>query len=285
MNPEDQKVTQNPFLPCTPEKFAGRFDEKSKLKEILNGARNQGKMALISGARGSGKSSFLEWIKYEIQNKPGGLESPAIKKEFLETTGMIFLTYRDLLTDLKGYQKFGWFKKILDNPKVKNSIEVALDVLEKASPLTGQAKIGLDFGITTAKKMLPEQPSEYSQLLPSFLSVLRNLSEELTNNNRLFAIIVDDVQFSSDSDFILLKDLIRNPLPAIIFIAAFRLEAKKIEMYEELRQELHRFNHTEICLSGMIEKEIKDLANKRFGLSISDETAQFLRINIGDPLC
>ncbi len=75
-------------------------------------------MVMLSGARGSGKTSFIEWAEYEIQNKPE-LKSPAIKKAFLETPGMIFTTYRDLLTDLKGHQKFGWFKKTLGNPKVK----------------------------------------------------------------------------------------------------------------------------------------------------------------------
>ncbi|MFZ2071173.1 MAG: hypothetical protein WAV32_06215 [Halobacteriota archaeon] len=227
----------------------------------------------------------MELIK-NIQTE--ALKRPAIKREFLETTGMIFITYRDLLTDLKGYQKFGWFKNILENQKVKKSIEAALDgidkALKKAPPLAG-AGIGAVLTVAVAKRILPEQPAGYSQLLLSFRSVLRNLSEELTNTNRLLAIIVDDVQFSSDSDFMLLKDLIRNPQPAIIFIAAFRLEAKKKEMYEELRQELVRYNHTEICLGGMNVEGIKDLANKRFGLSISDETAQFLSANIGDPLC
>jgi hypothetical protein len=36
MNPEHQNIAQNPFLPFPPEKFAAQFDEKSKLKKILD---------------------------------------------------------------------------------------------------------------------------------------------------------------------------------------------------------------------------------------------------------
>jgi hypothetical protein len=77
---------------------------------------------MLSGARGSGKTSFIEWAKHEIQNKPE-LKGIAIKRTFLDAPGMIFATYVDLLRDLKGHQKFGWFKKTLDSPKVKESIE------------------------------------------------------------------------------------------------------------------------------------------------------------------
>jgi len=56
MNHEHQTIAQNPLLTCPPQKFAGRTDEKSKLKEIFDEARYQGKMVLISSARGSGSA-------------------------------------------------------------------------------------------------------------------------------------------------------------------------------------------------------------------------------------
>ncbi len=75
--------TQLSYGPCKPEEFSGRFDEKTKLLEILSKSGEQGQAIMISGARGSGKSSFLDWTENEIQNKSGGLETPAIKKVFL----------------------------------------------------------------------------------------------------------------------------------------------------------------------------------------------------------
>jgi len=285
MNHSYHSKVQVSYGPCPPEEFAGRFNEKRKLPEILTKARNQGQMVMISGARGSGKTSFLDWAEYEIQNKPGGLESPTIKKAFLETPGMIFTTYKDLLTELKEHQKFGWFKRALDNPNVKKSIEVVLGVLEKASSLAGPVKVGIKSGVVATRAFLPAETVEYSQLLSSFLIILRSLSGELTKNEQFFAILCDDAQWSSEPDFHLLKDLIRNLPPGIAFIIAFRLESESMEKYVELRQELDRFGHTEIRLSGMTTEEIKDFANLRYGLSVNNSTAQFLSMNIGDPFC
>jgi len=249
MNHNNDSKAQISYGPCPPEEFAGRFDERRKLLEILTKARDQGQMVMISGARGSGKTSFLNWAEYEIQNKPGGLESPAIKKEFLETPGMIFTTYKDLLTELKGHQKFGWFKKTLAKPNVKKSMDVVLRVLETGSSLAGPLKLGIESGVTATRGFLPPETVEYNQLLSSFLESLRSLSGEL-KNRKFLAILCDDAQWSSGPDFYLLKDLIRNLPPGITFIITFRLETESMKKYVELRRELDRFGHTEIRLSG-----------------------------------
>ncbi len=284
MNHNNDSKAQISYGPCPPEEFAGRFDERRKLLKILTKAKDQGQMVMISGARGSGKTSFLDWAEYEIQNKPGGLESPAIKKDFLETPGMIFTTYKDLLTELKGHQKFGWFKKTLAKPNVKKSMDVVLSVLEKGSSLTGALKLGIESGVAATRGFLPPETVEYNQLLSSFLEILRSLSGEL-KNRKFLAILCDDAQWSSGPDFYLLKDLIRNLPPGITFVITFRLETESMKKYVELRRELDRFGHTEIRLSGMTPKEIKDFAMLRYGLSIDDSTAHFLNLNIGDPLC
>jgi predicted AAA+ superfamily ATPase len=112
MNTRNHGKVQVSYGPCPPEEFAGRFAERTKLIDIMPMAIPQGQTILITGARGSGKTSFIDWAEYEIQNKSGGLESPAIKIDFLETPGMIFTSYKDLLTELMGHRKFGWFKKL-----------------------------------------------------------------------------------------------------------------------------------------------------------------------------
>lgn len=55
-------------------------------------------------------------------------------------------------------------------------------------------------------------------------------------------------------------------------------------MYAELRRELDR-SGTEIPLSGMDPDEIRDFADLRYGLSVDDQTAEFLHKTIGDPFC
>ncbi|PXF59836.1 MAG: hypothetical protein C4B59_10530 [Candidatus Methanogaster sp.] len=283
MNARLRSRTQEPYGPCPPEEFAGRFDGRTTLSEVLQDARYQGQVIILSGARGSGKTSFIEWVEHEIQNEPK-LNGIAIKKTFPDAPGMIFATYVDLLRDLKGYQKFGWFKKALDSPKVKKSIGAVLDALEKASPLAGPAKVGVDAGAAVTRTLLPHETVDYTQLFSSFISALDALSDELTYEDKFLAILLDDVQWSSEPDFRLLKYLIQNPLPAIAFIITFRLEAGTMAMYAELRRELDRYG-TEIPLSGMAPDEIKDFADLRYGLSVDDQTAEFLHETIGDPFC
>jgi tetratricopeptide (TPR) repeat protein len=274
-----------PYSPCPPEEFAGRSDEREQLLEILSHVSHRGQVAMITGARGSGKTSFLDWAEHEIQNRKGGFENPAFKKEFLETPGMIFTTYEDLLRELKGHKKFGWFRKTLESSKVKKSLEIALGVLEKGSSLAGPAKPVVDAGTAAAKGFLPSEKIGYSQLLSSLLETLRSVSDELLKNERFLVILCDDAQWSSEPDCQLLKDLMRNIPQSVALVIAFRLEDKSIEKYVDLRGELDRFGHTEIHLSAMAPEEIRDFASKRYGLSIDDSTTQFLSLNIGDPLC
>lgn len=270
--------------PCPPEEFAGRFVEKQKLLDALSQTVHQGQVIVITGARGSGKTSFLDWAEYEIQNRHEGLKMPAIKKEFLETPGMVFTTYRNLLNEIRGYKKFGWFEQTLNKPNVKKSIKAFLSVIEITSSLAGPAAVPVKAGVTAARHFLPAENIEYSNLLTTLLEVFRSLSDELKDNKYL-VILCDDAQWSSRPDFQLLKDLIRNLPPGIAFIITFRLETESMSKYAELRQELIRYNQTEIRLSAMTSDGIKDFALQRLALSIDTPTAKFLDQNIGDPLC
>jgi len=284
MNTINHSKVQVTCRPCPPEEFAGRFAERTQLIDIMRLAIQQGQTILITGARGSGKTSFLDWAEYEIQNKPGGLESPAIKIEFPETPGMILTSYKKILTELQGHRKFGWFKKALANSKVKKSIEVLLRILESASPLAGPAGVVIKTGAAATRGLLPGETVDDSLLPSSFLTTLRSLSGEL-KNNQILTLLYDEVQWSSEPDLHLLKYLIRNLPPRIVLIISFRLETKSMAKYIELRQELDRFDYAEIRLSGMKADEIKDFAMLRYGLSIDDQTTEFLILNLDDPLC
>jgi len=58
MNPEHHSKAQVSFDPCPPEEFAGRFNEREELFKTQQQAIYQGQMVMLSGARGSGKTSF-----------------------------------------------------------------------------------------------------------------------------------------------------------------------------------------------------------------------------------
>lgn len=270
---------------CPPDEFSGRFGERETLSKVLHRSKDKGQVVMVSGRRGSGKSSFLNWAEYEIINGAVELERPAIKKEFLETAGMVFTTYRDLLTDLKGHQKLGWFRKLLDDSKVRDSINGALGVLEKTSSLAGPYGVGINASVTVARGILPGESTDYTNLLSSFLQIFRSLSDELTKIGQFLAILLDDAQWSSEPDFQLVKDLIRNLPPGILLIIAFRLETESEKRYAELQDEIYRFGYTEISMGGIDNDGVKEFAAKRYGLSIDDLTADFLSQKIGDPLC
>lgn len=273
------------FGPCPPDEFSGRVDERKTLLEALQEAKDHGQVVMISGRRGSGKSSFLNWAENNIQNEADGSDCSAIRKEFYETAGMVFVTYRELFTDLKGHQKFGWFRKSLNDSKVRKSIELALGILEKMSSLAGPASIGVDAGVAAARGLLPSENVDYTQLFSSFLQIFRGLSEKMAEKDRFLAILLDDIQWSSVPDFQLIKDLIKNLPTHIVLIIAFRVEAENEKKYAELQGEIYRYGYKEIRLGGMTAEAVKEFALRRYKLTIDEPTADFLSQKIGDPLC
>jgi energy-coupling factor transporter ATP-binding protein EcfA2 len=284
MNNNCGKIEISP-RPCSADQFSGRFDEREKLIEVLRAAKDQAQVVMISGRRGSGKSSFLNWAENAIQSETDGEGCPAIKKGFNETPGMVIATYRELLIGLKEYNKFGWFEKTLEESKIKKYLDLSLSLLEKMSSLAGPYSIGINAGVTAARGLMPEAIVDYAQLRSSFDSILRGVSEELIKNNKILGILLDDIQWSSEPDFQLLKDLMRELPTGIVLIIAFRVEVKSEKRYAELKEELDRFNYLEIPLSGMDGEEIEELAKLRYDLSLDDESTRYLSEAIGDPFC
>ena len=177
-------------------------------------------------------------------------------------------------------------QKVLQNPKIQQSIDVCLELVKAVSPLvSGAAPIGgFASSIEIAKDALSGRPTHYYQVLTSFLDLFDNLSELLIEKERYLTLILDDIQWSSDQDFWLLKDLIRNLPPRILLILAFRREPKYNQKYIEIKQEMDRLQDRELCLDAMNCEEIKDIAELRYRYTLDEKTVNFLHQNIGDPL-
>ncbi len=270
---------------CPTEEFSGRYDERKKISDALSHVKERGQVIMISGARGSGKSSLLDWVEYEIQRADGGLESPAFKEIFLETPGMIMVSYGKLLTDIQGHTKFGWFKNIVRNESMKKGLTALIGIVKDYTTPVDPAGILVRTGEKLAEAYLPSRPIGHDPVLIAFLGVFRKLSEELSQKDGCVAILLDEAQWSSDIDFILLKDLIRNIPPGIALIFTYRLETATQQKYEELQAELLRHSHPEIKLAKMQSDCITELLKLRYELTIDEATADFLKENIGDPLC
>jgi len=274
-----------PLGPCPADQFSGRYYERSKLMQVISAAKDRGQVFMVSGRRGSGKSSFLNWAENEIQLKANENGCPAIKSEFFETPGMIFTIYKRLLTELKAHEKFGWFKNLIDDSNVRKSIDVALEVISGLSSLTGPYAPVLNTGTAAAKKLLPGEIVDHAQLLASFLAIFRGLGCEMVKKNKSLTILLDDVQWSSGPDFQLMKDLMRNLPAGFALIIAFRVESDSEKKYIDLQNEIYRYGYEEIKLGKMQKEEIKEFADQRYKISIDDQVAEFLSNNVGDPLC
>lgn len=268
--------------PCPPEEFSGRYRERKDILNILSCVKNRGQVILISGAVGSGKSSLLHWAAEEIQ-KTGGLENLAITKEFYETSGMAFKTYKDLLKDLQGHTKGGRFRAIIGNDEVLKSLNTALNLLETFTSVAEPVGASTRIVKVITSAVAPPQKVGYEHVLSSILTVFQKISVELKKNDRFIAILLDDVQWSSETDFQLLKDLIRNIPPNIALLLTYRREDKTNQMYEELMGELNRLDQTEIPLYQLDSAGIQDFAARRYNLSLDESAARYLEQKVGDP--
>jgi hypothetical protein len=93
---------------------------------------------------------------------------------------MIFVIYRERLIELQKHQKFGWFKNILDNSNVQKSIELVLNILEKADSLVilpDSLGIPISPLANGLKKLQSRGNIEHSYLLKSILEVFSILAK------------------------------------------------------------------------------------------------------------
>lgn len=257
------------YDPCPPDELAGRKNEKPEILDTVSNSIEHGQVLMISGTRRLGKTSLLDWTENMIQRSSDGF---TIKNSFLETPGNIFNIYKKLLYELKGYESHGTFNQIMANQHVRTVMRVALKTFDNVS------------GVTDLAEFMQNEDSGYDKICSDFLEVLNSVSNELVQNDKLLAILIDDVHWSSELDFKLLKDIIRKLPLNISIIFTYNLQEETKKYYNELQQEFVGFNFSEIQLGSMNADEIKEFAMKRCNLIIRDPVARFLSQKIGDPL-
>ncbi|WP_243669185.1 ATP-binding protein [Methanoculleus chikugoensis] len=273
--------------PSPPEEFCGRREELEQLSAILSRAGEHGQTVMISGPPGIGKSSLLNRLAYEVQERPpGGRQSPPVlRAEVFDLPGMIFAAFRELLNDLRRSSASARFGSLLDAESMSEALRYADDVFEKYAappvepvgllPKAGEEIVGV-FART------PEVG--YDRVYQAFEELLKELGRQMSMTGHVAAVLLDDVHLASSHDRRLLRDVVRDLPPGILLAFTCRTEDGAGSGYATMQEEIRELGIHEVQLTGMQRPEIRELGGeRRFHFSIDDAAAGLLEERAGDP--
>lgn len=271
------------YAPCPPKDFCGRHEELEKLQTLIPGAGERGQVIMISGPTGIGKSSLLNRLAYDLQDRPGGPQSLVIRAEIFEPPRMIFSAFRKLLYDLEVHATSGWFQNIFDTESVMDAVRYTNDLLNRhvapvepvgLLPKTGEEIIGV----------FARSPEiGYDRVRKAFVDLLQGLSRLMAGSDRIIAILLDDMHLASRPDRRLLLDIIRDLPPGVLLVFTSKSIEEGDPGYAEIRERIQNSNYSLLTLHGMKSHEIQEMGKRRFGLSLGNTTTTFLEEATGDP--
>ena len=271
------------YAPSPPEEFCGREKERAHLSAVLSRAGEDGQAVMISGPPGIGKSSLLNRLAYEVRERPGGLHSPVLRGEVFDLPGMIFSAFRELLKDLRRSAAPAGPGRTPELEGLNEAVRYAGDVFEKyaapVEPVGLLPKTGAEIVGVFARS--PEVG--YDRVRQAFEELLRELGRLMAGTGRVAAVLLDDVHLASSLDRRLLYDIVHDLPPGILLAFTCRGEDGPGSGYATMREELRDLGVPEVQLAGMQRHEIRELGERRFGLSIDDAAAALLEETSGDP--
>jgi len=283
MDEIQQQVEGVSYAPSPPEEFCGRQEELEQLSAILSRAGEHGQAVMISGPSGIGKSSLLNRLAYEVQERPGGLQPPVLRGEVFDLPGMIFFAFRELIKDLRRSAASAKTGESLAAESLKEAIRYAGDVFEKYAapvepvgllPKTGEEIVGV----------FARSPEVgYDRVYQAFEELLRELGRLTAGTGRVAAVLLDDVHLASSLDRRLLREIVHDLPPGILLAFTCRGEDGAGSGYATMREELRDSGVPEVQLARMQRHEIRELAARRFHVSIDDAAAGLLEETSGDP--
>jgi hypothetical protein len=275
MEPVVREVRESRYAPCPPEEFVGRTDERQRIRDLLSRSPDAGRALAIVGATGLGKSSLLRRIAHETGARPGGGADTAVIGRFSATEGQIFSTYRDVLAVLK--------RNGLWTGESESSLKNLADLFDRYTapvhPVGMLARVGEEvIGV-----FADVGGAEFDEVRSAFLASLRSVGNAARRRGGSVVLILDDLKWASEPDFLLTLELVRHPPPGIFVAVAWDEGAADDGRYHALRESLTSSGGSEMVLSPLSGPEVREVALRRFGIAITDETADMLARDLGTP--
>ncbi len=274
MEPVVREVRESRYAPCPPEEFVGRTEERRRIRDLLSRSPDAGRALAIVGATGLGKSSLLRRIAHEAGARPGGGADTAVIGRFSATEGQIFSTYRDVLAALKRHGL--WTGE--SESSLKNLADLFDRYTAPVHPVGMLARVGEEvIGV-----FADVGGAEIDEVGSAFLTALRSVGNAARRRGGSVFLILDDLLWASEPDFLLTLELVREPPPGI-FVAVAWDEGAGGGRHRALRESLASSGGSEMLLSQLSGPDVRDLARRRFGIAITDETADMLARDLDTP--
>lgn len=231
-------------------KIYSRSRELSQLREIYESAFNStGRFCMIHGSMGSGKSDLMTNLYNDIIHSGFTCFRSSFKQQYQMTPYHAFTALLNAFAE--EYGKYDRKTQITEKNRLSNLLGGVTGIVTKISPLMNT--------VLTETLALPALDDFKEQ--QRSLSMLANFLLSLLNNNKPYAIILDDLQYADSSSLSLLfeiADAISGHNVCIIasmrdlssnddnpFLATFVSKLKNAPCFVDIH--LKPFNETRMC--------------------------------------
>lgn len=231
-------------------KIYSRSRELSQLREIYESAfSSSGRFCMVHGNMGSGKSDLMTNLYNDIIHEGYTCFRSSFKQQYQMTPYHAFSYLLNAFAE--EYGKYDRKTQITEKNRLSNLLGGVTAIVTKISPLMST--------VLTETLALPSL-DDYKEQQRS-LAMLANFLLSLLNNNKPYAIILDDLQYADSSSLSLLfeiADAISGHNVCIIasmrdlassddnpFLATFVSKLRNAACYEDIH--LKPFNETRMC--------------------------------------
>jgi tetratricopeptide (TPR) repeat protein len=254
---------------CPHEFYVERENEKAYLERILEGLDKRGSALMITGIEGFGKTSFLNWTKWYIEEQKKSY-APLIAID--NDDDINFYKYKLLVEEIINYTPSGKVKNLLSREEVKSLCRLIGKLAEDASLLFGpspQSIMAKIFGELISALGEPSSEINRYEIKGKLKDALEKAGKTFNDQGKFLAILIDNAQWLRDEDSIL-KDLVSDIPPGIAFIITFDSQAienieKRDDNFKDRFAKYAKFKpnrYLTMELRDLNDEQIQDLAKK-----------------------